>query len=65
MRLHRTVADGDGTPKWEYIEPDPDAQMEAQRDELEREQAAYDREIDRRIDQWRETGVKPPLPRRK
>ncbi len=45
MSLHRTIADGDGTPKWERIEPDPDAQMEALLDELEREQDAFDVKI--------------------
>jgi hypothetical protein len=63
--MWRTVADGDGTPMREYFPPDPDEQLEEQRNELEREQAAYDAEIDRRIDEWRETGVKPALPRRR
>jgi hypothetical protein len=63
--MWHTITNGDGTPGREYISPDPDEQLEEQQNELERDQAAYDAEIDRRFQEWRDTGIKPALPRRK
>jgi hypothetical protein len=53
---YRTMAGGDGSPVREYCAPDPDEQMELQRDE-----ELYDRYIDSKLDEWRETGVRPSV----
>jgi hypothetical protein len=53
---YRTVADGDGTPCREYFAPDPDEQLDELRNEI-----AYEKYIDGKLDEWKETGKRPSV----
>lgn len=49
----------EGEPERRQAEVDEDTAYELMREEQER--AAYDEYVDRLIDEWRETGIRPKL----